>query len=521
MMCSKVLQFVFTATVTFNVVCDNNSMVANETAAPTDAPTPRPTPRPTAQPTAQPTAEPTEPTNGTVASPATPTATPTAKPTAQPTPEPTPAPPEPNATVASPTATPTALPTAKPTATPTGAPTAAPSEIEVTATISLTSVSSFNLTAAQCAVSSAASMQCDSVEVEGTTASIEWSIDEPAGGEGNDDQIKEAVGALVLSTLSTVNATLVPIQIERGSTEIFNSNLAALTASSRRLASDRRLAGDIKITVSQLSLDAAEQVETEAKSSTRMKEELVTAGFHEDNLTNFKVHDPVARVTMIMKVTVPANQDAAQAAADVSSKLETQMKLTSMGNQVTVTASTAVTSAVPTAAPTATPTSTPSPAPPTGPALAPVKVTLVVAGVDFAKLTADKDLKAAFVQKIKDEVAKAAGDDILSSHCAVELADGSVVATVTITPPDGVDSADVSKALGDAEDLATTVVTQLKAIEGIDAVTSGEISVKITIGDSTPAPTSDPVAASNAVKPYVSIAQFLVASAVLCEFWRS
>jgi len=101
-----------------------------------------------------------------------------------------------------------------------------------------------------------------------------------------------------------------------------------------------------------------------------------------------------------------------------------------------------------------------------------------VENVDYAKLQQSPTLLNAFTTSVTKAIADAAGPNIKEEHVSVKLSAGSVVVEATITPPAGVDVSTVESALtSKSTALAETVTNSVKALPGIDAVSTGPISV--------------------------------------------
>eukprot|EP00929_Paragymnodinium_shiwhaense_P059938 TRINITY_DN2997_c0_g1_i1.p1 TRINITY_DN2997_c0_g1~~TRINITY_DN2997_c0_g1_i1.p1 ORF type:complete len:335 (+),score=67.80 TRINITY_DN2997_c0_g1_i1:70-1074(+) len=146
---------------------------------------------------------------------------------------------------------------------------------------------------------------------------------------------------------------------------------------------------------------------------------------------------------------------------------------------------------------TTTPTTTVS-------TMKPVVLQMTVQNVDYSKLVANATLKKDFEAAIATEVAAAAGDKITKDDVKVTLAQGSVKATVEITPPADMATATLSTTLGAATTtLTSSVVTALKAVDGISVAASGELSVSgvaVDDDDTTDSTTGEATASSSVLK---------------------
>lgn len=110
-----------------------------------------------------------------------------------------------------------------------------------------------------------------------------------------------------------------------------------------------------------------------------------------------------------------------------------------------------------------------------------VELVLTVSAVNFDQLSANTAMKAEVENGIKKSVAENAGTDIKEEHVQLVLSQGSVVATVTITPPSGVKAEGIATTLS-TNDAALTkgIATQVKNVEDIDTVSSGTIEATVT-----------------------------------------
>jgi len=106
----------------------------------------------------------------------------------------------------------------------------------------------------------------------------------------------------------------------------------------------------------------------------------------------------------------------------------------------------------------------------------------LVSNVDYAALNNDTSLKAQFENQCKTTIAGAAGT--LASNVRVILSSGSVNVDYTIVLPTS-SSASARAALTSAisGNLTTNLVDALSAIPGIEAVTSGSMSVSRLVCD--------------------------------------
>merc|ERR1711870_124966 len=106
----------------------------------------------------------------------------------------------------------------------------------------------------------------------------------------------------------------------------------------------------------------------------------------------------------------------------------------------------------------------------------------LVSNVDYVALNNDASLKTEFENQCKNTIAEAAGT--LASNVQVTLSSGSVNVDYTIVQPTN-SSASARTALTSAisGSLTTDLVENLRAIPGIEAVTSGSMSVSSLVVD--------------------------------------
>merc|ERR1712217_433948 len=106
----------------------------------------------------------------------------------------------------------------------------------------------------------------------------------------------------------------------------------------------------------------------------------------------------------------------------------------------------------------------------------------LVSNVDYAALNNDTSLKTQFENQCKNTIAGAA--ETLASNVQVTLSSGSVNVDYTIVQPTS-SSASARTALTSAisGNLTTDLVENLRAIPGIEAVTSGSMSVSSLVVD--------------------------------------
>jgi hypothetical protein len=139
-----------------------------------------------------------------------------------------------------------------------------------------------------------------------------------------------------------------------------------------------------------------------------------------------------------------------------------------------------------------------------------------VHGVDFEKLSQDEGLSSTFEAKVKEALIrvlkKAQSITVSPESILLQLKQGaednepdpqiaagrrlegpgSILVFATVTPPAGEALAKVVSALGEAVAVSDSVATAVSGMEGIEAVSSGRISVAEVLAEAGPAPTSAP-----------------------------
>jgi len=108
-----------------------------------------------------------------------------------------------------------------------------------------------------------------------------------------------------------------------------------------------------------------------------------------------------------------------------------------------------------------------------------VIVAMTVDGVDYAQLSNDVGLVAAFKQQVQEKVAAAAGPPIRPEHVSVTLSPGSVLITAIVTPPRGTSADAVQSAIENDEDMPVVMALALGAVDGMSRVMTGPT---ITVG---------------------------------------
>merc|ERR1719210_2074058 len=76
-----------------------------------------------------------------------------------------------------------------------------------------------------------------------------------------------------------------------------------------------------------------------------------------------------------------------------------------------------------------------------------VVVSFTVSGVDFAGLTSNSTLQAAFEDQMKTEVAAVSGGSVTAADVTIVLCEGSVVVEATINVPSGTSASTVSSSV--------------------------------------------------------------------------
>jgi len=108
-------------------------------------------------------------------------------------------------------------------------------------------------------------------------------------------------------------------------------------------------------------------------------------------------------------------------------------------------------------------------------------VKMTVQNINYPQLAGDAALLLVFEQVVRKEIAAAAGGQITSEHVCLTLSAGSVVVRAVVTPPDGKGGSTyagaLARKLGTAPALAENVAQKLSAVDGIAAVSTGQITV--------------------------------------------
>jgi hypothetical protein len=143
-----------------------------------------------------------------------------------------------------------------------------------------------------------------------------------------------------------------------------------------------------------------------------------------------------------------------------------------------------------------TPVTTPVPTPvPTGTSTVTQKVVHVttISGLDYNKVIADANTKAAVVDKVKDAYLHTLGSGYSKNDLAVVLSSGSVKATVTVTPKSGVSAAALSTAMSSAKSsVEAEVVEEVKSISGVSSLLeTGKTLNDISATSTTPTTITD------------------------------
>lgn len=110
-----------------------------------------------------------------------------------------------------------------------------------------------------------------------------------------------------------------------------------------------------------------------------------------------------------------------------------------------------------------------------------VRFEMVVAGIDFAGLTSNVTLQDEFVGTIKEVIRSSLEEfSVLTSHIEVTLQAGSVKVTSTITPPSGENANALASGVNNLVQDLSIVEVLISGLSGINAVTTGAISITAT-----------------------------------------
>jgi hypothetical protein len=120
-----------------------------------------------------------------------------------------------------------------------------------------------------------------------------------------------------------------------------------------------------------------------------------------------------------------------------------------------------------------------------------VAFTLQVNNIQYSLLAAEPSVLSDFEMEVKRTIANSAGEGILPDHITLVLTPGSVVVNALLVPPNRASADVVQRALIDSDRLLADMTAGVRAVPGIEAVTTGVVSVIII---------SEPVVQSDAAR---------------------
>merc|ERR1712100_51705 len=112
-------------------------------------------------------------------------------------------------------------------------------------------------------------------------------------------------------------------------------------------------------------------------------------------------------------------------------------------------------------------------------ALEAVNISLTVQNLDYDTIVANKTLLADFTMVVKETISGEAGAGILPDHIQVNLSKGSGHINAKITPPTSArtSASSLKATLSSSKHLVFNLVANLQRVSGIDAATTGTISI--------------------------------------------
>jgi hypothetical protein len=112
-----------------------------------------------------------------------------------------------------------------------------------------------------------------------------------------------------------------------------------------------------------------------------------------------------------------------------------------------------------------------------------VAVRMTLQNVDYNKLVANSRVLADFKRGVKNAIIDSTVQGIREEHISVSVSPGSVIVQAMITPPQGIAAESVSasfQTLSGTSQFSSNVVTRITGVAGIDAVTTGTVSVHVS-----------------------------------------
>jgi len=103
-----------------------------------------------------------------------------------------------------------------------------------------------------------------------------------------------------------------------------------------------------------------------------------------------------------------------------------------------------------------------------------VSVSMRVNNVDYSALRSKPAVFEAFAARVKKAVAASSGNpEVTADDVRLEISAGSVIVKADVRPPQGVDAAEISTALGSQQQVAAEVTTAVAQVPGISDIASG------------------------------------------------
>jgi len=107
-----------------------------------------------------------------------------------------------------------------------------------------------------------------------------------------------------------------------------------------------------------------------------------------------------------------------------------------------------------------------------------VTLSLAIKNMDYSKVQADSKMQKLIKESIRSPIASEA--NVPSEAVAVKLKQGSLVAEVSITPPEETNIEEVQSALATSKSLGDLVATSISTVDGVEEVTSGDLVVSVS-----------------------------------------
>lgn len=146
---------------------------------------------------------------------------------------------------------------------------------------------------------------------------------------------------------------------------------------------------------------------------------------------------------------------------------------------------------------------------------------LVVNGIDYNSLVANTTLLFEFEAAIKGIIAN--NTEVDEKYITVTTSPGSVVAQVTISPPEGSYATARSRISSGTAAVSQTIASVLAALPGIDAATNGPIDVSIVPLEDVLAGSESPTAGGNSSRASAVagpvVALFCLLGAGFAGYW--